>query len=54
MDFIFVDFDLKMAPQEFNGELFRKVVDHITLLNEDRLLFQFINGIVIEKDYGEI
>jgi hypothetical protein len=43
----------KKAPQEFNGELFRKVVDHITLLKEDSLLFQFINGIVIEKDCGK-
>jgi len=43
----------KKAPQEFNGELFRKVVDHITLLSENRILFQFINGIVIEKDYGK-
>lgn len=41
----------KKAPQEFNGELFRKVVDYITLLSEDKILFQFINGIVIEKVY---
>jgi hypothetical protein len=41
----------KKPPQEFNGELFRKVVDHITLLSEDRILFHFINGIVIEKVY---
>jgi len=43
----------KKAPPEFNGELFRKVVDHITLLNQGRVVFQFINGIVIEKDYGK-
>jgi hypothetical protein len=41
----------KKPPQEFNGELFRKIVDHITLLSEDRILFHFINGIVIEKVY---
>lgn len=44
----------KKAPQQFNGELFRKVVDHITLLSEDRISFQFINGIVIKKDYEKI
>lgn len=41
----------KKVPQEFNGKLFRKVVDHITLLSEGRILFQFINGIMIEKVY---
>ena len=40
----------KKAPKEFNGELFRKVVDHITLLGQGRISFHFINGIVIEKN----
>ena len=41
----------KKAPKEFNGELFRKVVDHITLLGQGKILFHFINGIVIEKEF---
>lgn len=41
---------LKKKPKEFDGELFRKVVDHITFLSKDRIVFHFINGIEIEKD----
>ncbi len=39
----------KKKPQEFDGELFRKVIDHVTFLSKDRIVFHFINGIEIEK-----
>ncbi|QNU66524.1 recombinase family protein [Ruminiclostridium herbifermentans] len=41
---------LKKKPQEFDGEIFRKVIDHVTFLSKDRIVFHFINGIEIEKD----
>lgn len=40
----------KKKPQEFDGEIFRKVIDHVTLLSKDRIVFHFINGIEIGKD----
>ncbi len=40
----------KKNQLEFDGQLFRRVVKQITVTKHNTLLFQFINGIVIEKE----
>jgi hypothetical protein len=40
----------KKKPREFDGEIFRKVIDHVTFLSKDKIVFHFINGIEIKKD----
>ncbi len=40
----------KKQQVEFDGELFKRVVKRITFTSHNTLLFQFINGIEIEKE----
>ncbi|WP_024832125.1 recombinase family protein [Ruminiclostridium josui] len=40
----------KKQQVEFDGELFKRVVKQITFTSHNTLLFQFINGIKIEKE----